>query len=79
MSNLLASEICQLVADVMGVPSSSIDLTSSPDTVTDWDSVKQLSLAVALEERYGIALEPEEVESLDNVAAVLALVQARRK
>ena len=79
MSNLLASEVCQLVADVMDVPVASIDLTSSPDTVADWDSIKQLSLVLALEERFGILIEPDEIEALDDVAAVLALVQARRK
>lgn len=76
MSDPRMSQLCELVADVMGVPSASITLHSSPDTVAGWDSVKQLSLAVALEERFAIELSPEEIEEMADVGSILALVDA---
>ena len=67
--------MCQLVADVMEVDAAQISLTSSADSVEGWDSLKLLALAVAVEERYGIALDPEELEAVTDVASLLALLQ----
>lgn len=78
MSNILSSEVFQLVADVMGVPVGEIDGSSSPETLEGWDSVKHLTLAVALEERFGIMLTPEEIESITDVNELLTLVHSKR-
>ena len=78
LSNSLAAEVLQLVADVMGVAPDLVKASSSPETLEGWDSVKHLTLAVALEERFGIALTPEEIESITTVQELLTLVELKR-
>jgi acyl carrier protein len=79
LSNNFTQEVIDLVADVMGVPVSTIQLSSSPETVEGWDSVKHLTLAVALEERFGVALAPEEIEAISSVQDLLTLAQSGRR
>jgi acyl carrier protein len=78
LSDSLAAEVFELVSDVMGVPVATVNAESSPETLAGWDSVKHLTLAVALEERFGIALTPEEIESITNVQELLTLVASKR-
>lgn len=79
VANILTGQVFQLVADVMGLPVAEVDHSSSPETLEGWDSVKHLTLAVALEERFGIMLTPEEIESITDVRALLTLVQNKNK
>lgn len=75
----LTKEVLELVADVMGVPVAAVELSSSPETIEGWDSVKHLTLAVALEERFGVTLTPEEIESISSVEQLLTLAQTGRR
>lgn len=75
----LAQQVIALVADVMGVPVATVQLSSTPETIEGWDSVKHLSLIVALEERFGVALTPEEMESITSVEQLFTLAQRGRR
>jgi acyl carrier protein len=52
----------------------------TPDSVSDdfpaqWDSMGQVNLIMALEEEYGIYIEPDDFGTLKSVAAILALLE----
>ncbi len=49
----------------------------SMDTVASWDSLKHLTLIAALEQEFGITIEPDEIIAADTYAAVLRLVQLK--
>jgi acyl carrier protein len=42
-----------------------------------WDSVQHLNLVLALEGRYGIQLEPEEMEGMRNLGRIAALLGSK--
>lgn len=50
---------------------------TTADDVEGWDSIKHISLIVAIEDRFGIRIGSDEIESLANVGDLLATV--RRK
>jgi len=50
----------QVLANVFGIDVSTIDETSSVDTVEEWDSLKHLNLVLALEEQFNITLNEEQ-------------------
>jgi len=54
-------ELQALAADILEVEPSELDEDSSPETVESWDSVQHLNLILAIEEQYGIQLDPEEI------------------
>lgn len=51
------------------------DMTAAD--VEGWDSIKHISLIVAIEDRFGIQIGTQEIEQLANVGDLLATV--RRK
>ena len=58
------------------------DITAHPGLtaadVVGWDSFKQVEIVLALEERFGIRIQPREVRNLENVGALVAVVQQKR-
>lgn len=62
--------VCEVAAQVFGLPDGGITEDSSPDTVGEWDSTRQLFLVLALEERFGVQLAPEEIEKLTNIGEI---------
>ncbi len=64
----MREELKQVFLDVLEVRS--ISDKDSVETITSWDSVRHLSLIMALEERFGVAFEAEEIPELISVAAI---------
>jgi len=54
-----------------------IDLGTTAADVEKWDSMGHLSLIVALEERFGIQFEDDEVVKLGSLEAILRAVQSK--
>ena len=50
----------QVLANVFGIDVSTIDETTSVDTVAEWDSLKHLNLVLALEEKFNVTLTEEQ-------------------
>ena len=63
------------LADVFGIEAGTIGDDTSVDTVESWDSLKHLSVVLALEERFGVSLTEEqtlEIMSFPLIISVLA-------
>jgi acyl carrier protein len=52
-----------------------ITAESSPKTIENWDSMQHLNLVLAIEEKFGVQPEPEDIEQMKNIGAVAALVE----
>lgn len=50
---------------------------TTADDIYGWDSIKHISLIVAIEDRFGIRIGTGEIEKLANVGDLLAII--RRK
>jgi len=70
-------QIRAMAADLFGVPAASIDTSSSPQTIENWDSIQHLNLVLAIEERFGVQLSPEEIEQMKSVGETVKLVESR--
>ncbi|MCZ2836541.1 acyl carrier protein [Modestobacter sp. VKM Ac-2985] len=70
-----------VMATVLRVPAEEIGPGSSMDTVPGWDSLRHLTLVLALEEEFGIQIPDEEAGSITSyplIKLVLSeLVEAR--
>ncbi len=66
----ISDAVRQTAAQVFGVPDEAITTQSSPDTVEQWDSTYQLYLILALEERFGIELAPEDMEKFSTIGEI---------
>jgi acyl carrier protein len=60
MQSANEAKLKQTLANVLGVPESTIGDDTSMDTVESWDSLKHLNLVLALEEQFGVTLTEEQ-------------------
>ena len=68
-------QVRRIAADVLDVPIERLTLDSAPESVESWDSIRHLSLALALEEHFDIVFAPEEIEQMVNLGALVRVVQ----
>ncbi len=73
MSNRTA-EVVGLVALVLDVPTSAIAADSSMENVPQWDSLAQLNVCLAFQERFGISMDMEMIASSTSVPKLVALL-----
>jgi FkbH-like protein len=64
-------EVIQLIARSLGVDPSRINPSTRAEDCDEWDSLGQMSIAAALQLRYGIRLAPEQIFALRSVQDVL--------
>lgn len=62
------ADLHNLFLDVLEVDS--IGDADSVDTIPNWDSVRHLNLMLAIEERFGVQWDAEQMMTLTSVAAV---------
>lgn len=74
MNGEIWNEVRGIAADIFEVDPQVLSAASSPDQVEKWDSVQHLNLVLALEGKYGIAFEPEEMEQMKNLGEIATLV-----
>jgi len=68
----------EIAAGVFGVSATDISPGSSPQTVERWDSVQQIYLVLALEERFGVQLALEDIEELKNLGDIAKAIDKKR-
>lgn len=61
-------ELKEVFLDVLDVDS--IVETDSVETIESWDSVRHLNLIMAIEERFGLTFEADEIPALISVKAI---------
>jgi acyl carrier protein len=66
-----------MASDLFGVPADRITATSSPETLENWDSVQHLNLVLALEEKFGMQLSPEEIEQMKSIGDTAKLIESK--
>jgi acyl carrier protein len=64
-----------VASDIFGIPANQITAESSPETIDNWDSMQHLNLVLAIEEKFGVQLDPEDIEEMKNIGAIAALVE----
>lgn len=77
MSSTVLDQIRTMASDLFAVPVDRITVTSRPETIESWDSIQQLNLVLALEEKFGVQLSPEEIEEMKSIGAVAKVVEGK--
>ncbi|MGI0528411.1 acyl carrier protein [Treponema socranskii] len=54
-----------------------ITADSSQETVTEWDSMHQLSIAFEIENEFRLTLQPEEIALMNSVKDIVALLEKK--
>jgi acyl carrier protein len=73
----IQERVRSVMSKVFNIPAGEIADSSSPDTIEKWDSVGHLSLAVGIEQEFGIELSEDEIMELMNFQLICLTVQEK--
>ncbi len=73
----MQDEVKAIMADVLGIDPSSIDDSSSTDTIETWDSLAHINLVSALEQNFNVKLEVSEIETMISFSAIIETLEQR--
>ena len=74
MTASVFEQVRNVASDIFGIPADQITTESSPETIENWDSMQHLNLVLAVEEKFGVQLDPEDIEQMKNIGAVAKVV-----
>ena len=72
------NQVKATLARVLGVRPETIADDASTSTMPAWDSLKQLRVIMALEERFQTKFDGDEMDDLTSVAAITTALERRR-
>lgn len=55
----------------------SVNIETSQDNNSNWDSLRQLNLVVELEGEFGIAFEPDEMSNMTSVKKIIETLKSK--
>ena len=73
------AQVCELVADALGLDYDEVTADSNMDSVAGWDSLQHLSVISAIETDFELVVGPDDVADLNSVAAIVAFVTSAAK
>ncbi len=79
MTSSILDQVRGVASDLFSVPMDRITANSSPDTIDTWDSIQHLNFVLALEEKFGFQLSPEEMEQMRSVGEAANLIQGKEQ
>jgi acyl carrier protein len=76
-NDTILKEVQQLFKQAMG-NEVNVDINTEKGMVAEWDSINHLNLIVELESAFNLGLSMEEIEKLNSVKQIVALIQSRK-
>lgn len=71
-SQEVPSSLRNIVADVLELPPEEVTPELNSASAGNWDSFRHLQLILALEEEYGVQLDPQRIPELTSVSLLQA-------
>ena len=63
-----------IVSSVLRVPVETVDVAASPDTIASWDSLNHMQLILALEEEFGVQFSVDDMDAMQSVGGIVAVL-----
>jgi acyl carrier protein len=70
-------EVATLMRDIFARDDIVVAPSTTAADVAGWDSIKQIEIVVAVEEKYGIRMKAREVDSMRSVGDLVALIDQK--
>ena len=58
---MIKSELVRVFSDILNVDENDIFDNSSPETISEWDSLKQMALILAVEKKFNISFDDKDI------------------
>lgn len=77
MTASILDQVRGVASDLFSLPLDRIKPESSPESIDSWDSTQHLNFVLALEEKFGLQLSPEEMEQMRNVGEAAKVIESK--
>ncbi len=71
----ITAKVGKIIAEVLGLPESSVGADFTQKANQNWDSLNHLKLVMELEKQFNISFNTEEVFSMDTVKEICYVVK----
>jgi acyl carrier protein len=71
----MEEKVIEMLKDVL--ETDQVDINTSMENCSAWDSMNQLNISLEIEERWGITLEPSEIALLKSVKSTIELLKSK--
>jgi acyl carrier protein len=79
MSQPNTEKIKEILATVFNVDKSTINDSTSPETLETWDSLQHMNMIAALEEEFGISFTDDQISDMLDFKSVVSAVGQQGK
>jgi acyl carrier protein len=69
-----AKVVAEIIASALNVSMETITVQSSMQTVPQWDSLGQLTICLAIQERFGIKMNMDTITEATSVSKLIACI-----
>ena len=73
----LLEAVAEILRDIFDDDTLEVTESTCSDDVEDWDSLEQINLLFAMEQRFSIKFAVAEVEGLQNVGEMVDLIESK--
>ena len=72
---MIEVRIKQVMSDVFNIDINSINDTSSPDNIENWDSLKHINIMLALEEEFNVQFDTKDIPELTLLSQIITILK----
>ena len=76
-TDYILTKVREAFKTALDIDPQSVTMETTADDVPGWDSVGHLSLGGSLEEVFGISLDVDDLMEMENVRAIVRIVEAK--
>jgi acyl carrier protein len=73
----LLEAVAEILRDIFDDDTLEVTESTCSDDVEDWDSLEQINILVAIQDRFGIQFSLDDVSDLKNVGDTLDLIESK--
>ena len=63
----MEEELLNLISDITNISSDNLTMDSGPQSIPEWDSLAQLTIVAAIESKYNISFDMNDIISIQSV------------
>lgn len=73
----METKIKEVIANVLNIKVEELTKDSSPETIEQWDSLKQMNIIIALEDAFEIEFDDEEIGDMNSIALITLIISEK--
>lgn len=70
-------EVIKIISEVFEFPVEEINNDMTSDDIKKWDSLQQLNLIMALESRFNIQFDMDDIFKIKNIESIISIVKSK--